>query len=105
MRSTVIKPLPKFKGEAEERAFRERAGRDSTRFVDWRKARPVSFPNLRPSTKTISLRLSATLLDAIRTQAHKLDVPYQSLMKVWLAEKAGESVGAAKRRSSGKKAA
>jgi predicted DNA binding CopG/RHH family protein len=51
----------------------------------------MSFPNLRPSTRTISLRLPEELLDTIRSRAHKLDVPYQSLMKLWLAEKATET--------------
>ncbi|MGB7188819.1 MAG: BrnA antitoxin family protein, partial [Acidobacteriaceae bacterium] len=64
---------------------------DSTEYIDWSKAKLVSFPNLRPSTKTISLRLPEDLLDSIRSRAHKLDVPYKSLMKLWLAEKASES--------------
>ena len=86
-----FKPIPEFKSEADERAFWEASGNDSTDYVDWSKATLVSFPNLRPSTKTISLRLPEDLLNTIRSRAHKLDVPYQSLMKLWLAEKARES--------------
>ena len=86
-----FKPIPEFKSEADERAFWESPANDSTEYIDWSKAKLVSFPNLRPSTKTISLRLPEDLLDSIRSRAHKLDVPYQSLMKLWLAEKASES--------------
>jgi predicted DNA binding CopG/RHH family protein len=85
-----LKTIPEFANETEERAFWETPGNDSTQYVDWSHAKIVSFPNLRPSTKTISLRLPEELLNTIRTQAHKLDVPYQSLMKLWLAEKARE---------------
>lgn len=92
-----LKPMPKFKSEAEERAFWESAGNNSTDYVDWSKARTVSFPNLRPSTRTISLRLPEDLLDTIRSRAHRLDVPYQSLMKLWLAEKATEAAAKAGR--------
>jgi predicted DNA binding CopG/RHH family protein len=86
-----LKAIPKFANEAEERTFWESPRNDSTQYIDWSKAKIVSFPNLRPSTKTISLRLPEDLLNTIRTQAHKLDVPYQSLMKLWLAEKARET--------------
>lgn len=86
-----LKTLPRFRNEAEERAFWESPSRDSTEYVDWSHAQPVVFPNLRSSTKTISLRLPENLLDVIRSHAHKLDVPYQSLMKLWLAEKANEA--------------
>jgi predicted DNA binding CopG/RHH family protein len=78
-------PIPKFKTEAEERKFWET--HDTDGYVDWSKAQRVSFPNLKPSTKTISLRLPQSLLDRIRMEANKRDVAYQSLMKVWLAEK------------------
>jgi predicted DNA binding CopG/RHH family protein len=86
-----LKPIPEFASEAEERVFWESPENDSTEYIDWSKAKVVSFPNLRPSTKTISLRLPEDLLDTIRRRAHKLDVPYQSLMKLWLAEKATEA--------------
>ncbi len=81
------KPLPKFKTEAQERAFWEAADRDSTQYLDWAKAQRVALPNLKPSTKTISLRLPQHLLDAIKAAANARDVPYQSLIKVWLQEK------------------
>ena len=85
-----LKKIPRFSSEAEERAFWESKDNDSTEYFDWSKAELVVFPNLQPSTKTISLRLPESLLDRIRVQANRLDVPYQSLMKVWLAEKAEE---------------
>ncbi len=80
-----LKKITAFRSEDEERAFWE--SHSSADYVDWGKAKSVTFPNLQPSTKTISLRLPEGLLDSIRTEAHKLDVPYQSLMKVWLAER------------------
>jgi predicted DNA binding CopG/RHH family protein len=80
-----LKPIPKFADEAEERAFWE--SHDSTDYVDWSKAKRVRFPNLKPSTTAISLRLPVSLLDGIKIAANKRDVPYQSLIKVWLAEK------------------
>ena len=83
-----LKPIPKFKNEAEERRFWE--SHDSTQYVDWSYAKPARFPNLKPSTHAISLRLPASHLDEIKIEANKRDVPYQSLIKVWLAEKTGE---------------
>ena len=85
--SKQARPLPKFKSEAEERAFWESRGSDSTEYLDWAKARRVVLPNLKPSTKTISLRLPQHLLDSIKSAANARDVPYQSLIKVWLQEK------------------
>ncbi len=79
------KTIPKFKSEAEERAFWET--HDSTDYVDWSQAQRVALPNLKPSTKTISLRLPQHLLDSIKAAANARDVPYQSLIKVWLQEK------------------
>ena len=61
--------------------------------MDWRKAEAASFPNLKPSTKTISLRLPEGLLDSIKIEANKRDMPYQSLIKAWLAEDVKESRG------------
>ena len=86
---TRKKPIPKFKTEAQERAYWESDpnGQDSTAQVDWSKAKKVSLPNLRPTTKTISLRLPQHLLDSIKVAANARDVPYQSLIKVWLQEK------------------
>lgn len=82
-----VKPLPKFKNEAAERAFWEAKGRDSTEFLDWNKAQRTVLPNLKLSTKTISLRLPQHLLDGLKAAANSRDVPYQSLIKVWLQEK------------------
>ena len=77
--------IPRFASEAEERAFWE--GQDSTAYVDWSKAKRAVLPNLKPTTKTISLRLPQHLLDSIKAAANSRDVPYQSLIKVWLQEK------------------
>ncbi len=79
--------IPDFKSEAEERIYWEKA--DSTQHVDWTKAERVRLPNLKPSTTAISLRLPVDLLERIKVAANKRDVPYQSLIKTWLAEKAG----------------
>ena len=83
--SKQLKPVPKFKSEAEERTFWET--HDSSDYVDWMKAQRVVLPNLKPSKKTISLRLPQHLLDSIKAAANARDVPYQSLIKVWLQEK------------------
>jgi len=85
--SKQVKSLPTFKNEAEERRFWEAKGRDSTELLDWKKAQRVVLPNLKPSTKTISLRLPQHLLDSLKAAANARDVPYQSLIKVWLQEK------------------
>jgi len=85
--SKLAKPLPRFRTEAQERAYWEAEGRDSTQHLEWTKAQRVVLPNLKPSTKTISLRLPQHLLDAIKAAANARDVPYQSLIKVWLQEK------------------
>jgi predicted DNA binding CopG/RHH family protein len=84
------KPIPNFANEAEERAFWESPKNDSTQYVDWTKAQLVTFSKLRPSTETISLRMPEDVLNTIRNHARKLDVPYQSLIKLWVAEKAEE---------------
>lgn len=80
-----LKTVPSFRTEDEEREFWATA--DSTEYVDWSKARRVTFPNLKPSTTTISLRLPDTLLTELRALANERDVPYQSLLKVYLAER------------------
>ena len=85
-----LKPIPKFKNEKEERKFW--MTHDSTEYVDWSKARKAVFPNLKPTYKSISLRLPAYMLDQIKLLANKKDVPYQSLMKVFLAEKVKEEL-------------
>lgn len=79
------KTIPTFQAEAEERQFWETT--DSVDLVDWSKAERVRLPNLKPSTTSISLRLPTPLLERIKVAANKRDVPYQSLIKVWLSEK------------------
>ena len=79
------KAIPKFASEAEERVFWET--HDSTEYLDWSKSRKAVLPNLKPTTKTISLRLPQHLLDSLKAAANARDVPYQSLIKVWLHEK------------------
>jgi predicted DNA binding CopG/RHH family protein len=78
-------PRPAFESEADERAFWET--HDSTDRVDWAAAERARFPNLKPSTRAISLRLPVSLLERIKVAANKRDVPYQSLIKMWLSEK------------------
>ena len=84
-----LKLIPKFASEAAERAFWEK--NDSTGYMDWNKAQVAVLPNLKPSTQTISLRLPQHLLDSIKSAANARDVPYQSLIKVWLQEKLQDS--------------
>ncbi len=79
------KAIPEFANEEEERKFWE--SHDSSDYLDWDRAQPVVMPNLKPTTKTISLRLPQHLLDSIKSAANARDVPYQSLIKVWLQEK------------------
>src|SRR3989449_2985090 len=81
----VRKAIPTFRSEAEERTFWET--HDTSPFVDWGEARVAVFPNLKPSTETISLRLPAALLAELKGLANKRDVPYQSLLKVFLADR------------------
>lgn len=80
-----LKPIPNFRNEDEERDFW--GIHDSTDYVDWSKAEEVIFPNLKPSTETISLRMPKYLLARIKEIANFKDVPYQSLMKIFLAER------------------
>src|SRR5688500_16931393 len=80
-----VKKIPTFRNEREERDFWSRA--DSAEYVDWRSAKIVRFPNLRPSTTAISLRLPDTLLTELKLLANEQDVPYQSLLKVYLADR------------------
>ncbi len=80
-----MKKIPKFKTEAAERKFW--AEHDSTQYVDWSNAKRAVFPNLKPSTKTISLRLPQAMLEELKLLANKRDVPYQSLLKVFLSER------------------
>lgn len=84
-----LKAVPAFANEKEERTFWEQT--DSMDYVDWSKASRARFPNLKPSTESISLRLPAGLLEQIKIAANKRDMPYQSLIKAWLADKAKNS--------------
>lgn len=80
-----LKKIPTFKTEDEEREFWSKA--DSTNYVDWSKAKRVSLPKLKPSTKTISIRLPEHLIEGLKALANKRDVPYQSLIKIILNER------------------
>lgn len=79
------KAIPRFRSEREEREFWET--HDTTDYVDWSQGQLVRFPNLKPTTTTISLRLPAPLLADLKALANKRDVPYQSLLKVFVAER------------------
>lgn len=90
-----VKKIPKFKSEAEEAEFW--ATHDSTEYVDYTRAKRVVFPKLKLSTKTISIRLPESLIEHLKLLANKRDVPYQSLLKMFLSEKVEEELhGAAK---------
>jgi predicted DNA binding CopG/RHH family protein len=79
------KPPPKFRSEEAEREFW--ATHDSAEYIDWRKGKRATLPNLRPSSQTISLRLPKPMLDRLKLLANKRDVPYQSLLKMFLADR------------------
>lgn len=85
MNKKTANKTPRFTDEADEREFW--LSHDSTDYVDWSKAKQVTFPNLKPTTQAISLRLPLWMLETIKSTANKQDVPYQSLIKVWLSEK------------------
>ena len=85
-----LKQIPKFKNEDEEREFW--ATHDSTEYMDWSKAKLTLFSNLKPSSRTISIRLPESLLENIKVLANQRDVPYQSLLKILLAEKVRETL-------------
>ncbi|MFT6165134.1 MAG: putative DNA binding CopG/RHH family protein [Zhongshania aliphaticivorans] len=86
---TKLKKIPDFKSEQKEREFWE--NHDSSEYLDLSKAERAILPNLKPSTKTISLRLPEGLLDSIKVEANKRDMPYQSLIKAWLAKEVQEN--------------
>jgi predicted DNA binding CopG/RHH family protein len=79
------KQVPEFRSEDEERRFW--AKHDFTEFIDWQAAQRRRFPNLKPSLRTISLRLPVSMIEELKVLANKRDVPYQSLLKVFLAER------------------
>ncbi len=80
-----LRKLPKFKNEKDEFAFW--ANHDSTEYVDYSKAKRILFPKLKPSTRTISIRLPESLIEHLKVLANKRDLPYQSLLKMYLIEK------------------
>lgn len=82
---TKKKPMPKFRTEEEEAQFW--AEQDSTEYIDWRGAERRKFPKLKPTLRTISLRLPVSMIEDLKVLANKRDVPYQSLLKVFLAER------------------
>ena len=84
------KKIPRFKSEDKERDFW--ATHDSSESVDWKKAKRVVLPELKPSLKTISLRLPESMIEELKLLAHKKDVPYQSLLKIFLSEKINEEL-------------
>src|SRR5438067_12670878 len=96
------KQIPIFKDEDSEREFWSRE--DSTEYLDWSKAERITFPNLRPSLRTISLRLPEAMIAELKLLANKRDVPYQSLLKVFLADRIKEELAHGKTRSGGKRA-
>ena len=79
------KTLPEFRSEDEERNFWAKA--DSTQYLDWPSAKRQKLINLKPSLRTISLRLPVSMIEDLKIQANRRDVPYQSLLKVYLAER------------------
>ena len=79
------KKIPKFKSEDKEREFWSKE--DSTEYIDWKRAKNIVLPNLKPSLKTISLRLPELMLSELKLLANKRDIPYQSLLKIFLAER------------------
>lgn len=90
MKKNALKQIPKFKNEKEEAEFW--SSHDSTEYIDYSKAKRASFPHLKPSTRTISIRLPESLIEHIKQLANKRDVPYQSLIKIFLAEKVVEKM-------------
>jgi len=91
-----LKKIPKFKSLAEEEKFWDT--HDSTDYIDYSKAELGFFPELKPSSKTISIRLPESLLEAVKVLANKQDIPYQSMMKILLAEKVREALNLEGRR-------
>lgn len=80
-----MKKIPQLKNEKEERDFWQT--HDSTEYIDWKKAERITLANLKPSVKTISLRLPEAMLEELKLLANKRDIPYQSLVKVFLSDR------------------
>jgi len=89
-----IRKIPKFRGEDQERNFW--ASHDSTDYIDWRRAERVKLPNLRPTTRTISIRLPESMIEKLKVLANKRDIPYQSLLKMFVADKIEEELRSAR---------
>lgn len=89
---TALKKVPKLKNENEEREFWK--SHDATEYADFSSVHEVTFPNLKPTTRTISVRLPEALIEKLKMLANKRDVPYQSLLKILLAEKVEEEMHA-----------
>ena len=83
-RNNRLKPLPDFRNEAEERDFWRT--HDSAEYLDWDNGREVSFPNLKPTCRSVSVRLPISMVENLKTLANSMDIPYQSLMKVFLSD-------------------
>lgn len=86
------KKIPEFNNEDEEREFW--ATHDSSEYIDWKRAKRIVLPELKPSLKTISIRLPESMIEELKLLAHKKDVPYQSLLKMFLSEKISEELKA-----------
>jgi predicted DNA binding CopG/RHH family protein len=93
MKNPKKKLIPRFANEEEERAFWSQT--DSTEYVDWGTARREALPELKPTLKTISLRLPAILIEELKLLANRRDVPYQSLLKMFLAERVRDELRSA----------
>jgi predicted DNA binding CopG/RHH family protein len=85
MKKVKKKRIPKFRNEDEEREFW--ASHDSTDYMDWSEAKEFIMPNLKPTLKTISIRLPEIMIEELKLIANKRDISYQSLMKMFLAER------------------
>jgi len=90
MKNAKKNKIPKFRDEDEERKFWD--AHDSTEYVDWAKAEGMTLSNLKPSVKCISIRLPEMMVEELKLIAHKKDIPYQSLMKLYIAEKVEEEL-------------
>lgn len=83
MKTKIYKDIPKFASEQEEKTFWD--ANDSTEYIDWNKAKKAKFPNLKPTLKTISIRLPESMIEELKIKANSMDVPYQSLAKMLIA--------------------
>jgi len=92
------KQIPAFRSEEEEQKFWSE--HDSADYVDWSEAQRVVLPNMKPSTRTISLRLPEHMIEELKLLANKRDVPYQSLLKMFLAERLEQELGSGRRKAS-----